>query len=142
LKGPYSLHRLLWAGPLATLLTLLVNFLYFIITKATGEQYLIPLDATGTHVNPMPPLMFILPTILVGLAATIFFGLLIRFSRVPAIVFLSVALAAMILSLGGPSSLPNTSLKTQLLLVGMNLLTGAFLTVGIPLLSRTNAKIK
>ncbi|HTX91055.1 MAG TPA: DUF6069 family protein [Anaerolineales bacterium] len=135
MKGPYSLRRLLWAGPLATLAALAANSIYFIITKAFGEQYRIPLDTTGAHVSPMPPLMFILPTGLAGLAASVFFGLLIRFSRLPGVVFLSVAIAAFILSLGGPSSLPNTSLKTELLLSGMNLLTALLLTGGILLLS-------
>jgi hypothetical protein len=135
LKGPYSIRHLAWTGPLATLIAVLANFLYYMITKASGEQYLIPMDATGTHISPMPVLMFVLPTLLVGLVATIFFGLLIRFSRVPVIVFLSVAIAALILSFGGPSSLPNTPLKTELLLSGMNILTATIITGGILLLS-------
>jgi hypothetical protein len=141
LKRQYSLRRLLWAGPLATMTAIVANLLYFALTKTFGEQYLIPLDATGTHISPMPVLMFILPTLLVGLVAALFFGLLIHFSGVPAIVFLSVAIAALILSFGGPSSLPNTPLKTQLLLSGMNVLTAIFITGGILLLSRMKTKI-
>jgi uncharacterized membrane protein YphA (DoxX/SURF4 family) len=136
LRSTYSIRRLLWAGPLATLIALVANFLFYTLTKATGEQYLMPLDGSTSHIGPMPVLLFIVPTLIVGVAASVLFGLLIRFSRLPAIVFLSVAIAALVLSLGGPGSLPDTSLKTQLLLTGMNLLTAICLTGGILLLSR------
>jgi uncharacterized membrane protein YphA (DoxX/SURF4 family) len=142
LRAEYSLRRLVWAGPLATLFALVANFLFYTITKAAGEQYLIPLDGSTSHIGPMPVLLFVLPTLIVGVVASVFFGLLIRFSRLPAIVFLSVAVAALILSLGGPGSLPDTSLQTQLLLTGMNLLTAICLTGGILLLSRDKKEIR
>jgi hypothetical protein len=141
MAGPFSLRRLAWAGPASILAALIVNSIYYFITRALGESYLIPLDATGTRIYPMPALMFILPTLVVGLAAWAFFALLIRISRVAGIVFLSVAIAALVLSLGGPSSLPNTPLRTQVLLAGMNLLTAICLTGGMLWLSKTKGRL-
>jgi len=71
--------------------------------------------------------------------ATILFGLLIRFSRKPATVFLSVCLAALILSFGGPSYLPTASLQTKLLLSGMQVISAGIISGGILLMSHKDA---
>jgi hypothetical protein len=137
----YSLRRLLWAGPIATIAAVLVNLLYYALTKALGEHYLMPLDGRSSNLNPMPFLMPVIVTLVPGLLATILFGLLIRFSRSPTIVFLSVCAAALILSFGGPYYLPAASLQTKILLSGMNLIGTATITGGILLLSLKRTKI-
>ena len=76
-----------------------------------------------------------------GLLASIFFGLLLRFSRSPATVFLSVSITALMLSFGGPFDLPNASLQTKILLSGMHLLAAGIITAGIFLMSHKDAKV-
>ena len=78
---PFSLRRLLWAGPLATAAAVLVNLLFFSLTKALGEQYILPLDGSSTNLGPMSILMPVVVTLVPGLLATILFGLLLRFAR-------------------------------------------------------------
>ena len=96
----YSLRRLCWACPTATLLALLADGGYYFATRALGEQYLLPQDGNLAHSSPMPVLLPILAILAAGLAATVFFALLIRFSPAPASVFLSVAITALVLSFG------------------------------------------
>jgi hypothetical protein len=135
---PYSHRRLLWGGPLATVAAILVNLAYYGFTKALGEQYLMPLDGGNSH-GPMPILMPVIAILIPGLVATGFFGLLIRFSRNPATVFLSVSVAALFLSFGGPFNLPAGSLQTKILLSGMQVIAAGIISSGILLISHTDA---
>ncbi len=138
---PYSLRRLLWGGPVATIAAILVNLLYYAVTKALGEQYLMPLDGSSSHLGPMPILMPVVAILIPGLLATIFFGLLIRFSRRPATVFLSVSVAALILSFGGPFNLPGASMQTKILLSGMHVIAAGIITGGILLMSHKDTSL-
>jgi type IV secretory pathway VirB2 component (pilin) len=132
----FSLRRLLRAGPLATILAVVAVLVYYYITKAFGEDYLIPMTSDATLLRPMPPAMPLVAVVIVGLLASLFFGLLVRFSRAPAIVFLSVTSAALVLSFGGSLYLPTSALHTKILLSGMNILAGVILAGGILLGSR------
>jgi ABC-type transport system involved in cytochrome c biogenesis permease subunit len=135
-----SLRRLLWVGPVATLAAFLVNLMYYGLTKALGEQYLMPLEGSNSLSSPMPVSMLGLVILIPGLLATIFFGLLVRFTRRPATVFLSVSLAALLLSLGGPVNLPAASMQTKILLGGMHIIAAAVITGGILLMRNNEAK--
>ena len=132
----YSIRRLCWAGPAATLSAILLDVLYYGVTKALGEQYLIPVTANGSQLNPLPAATIVVTILVAGLVATVFFGLLISFARKPATVFLSVAITALIVSFGGPFSLPAASIHTKLLLSGMHGIAALIITAGIPLFSR------
>ncbi len=138
---PYSIRRILWASPAATAAAILANSLYYIVTKTLGAQYLLPLDENGVRLGPLSVLVVIEVTLAAGLTATILFGALIRFARQPVIVFLSVAVTALLLSFGGPFGLPGAALQTKLLLSGMHLLAATIITGGILLLSRKKAKV-
>jgi hypothetical protein len=135
---PYSLRRLLWGGPAATIAAILVVLLYYVVTRSLGEQYLMPLDGSAAHLGPMPILMPVVTILIPGLLATVFFGLLIRFSRKPATVFLSVSAAALILSFGGPFNLPAASMQTKLLLSGMQVIAAGVIISGILFFSHKN----
>jgi hypothetical protein len=132
----YSLRRLAWAGPLSSAIAAVANLLYYRITQALGETYQLPLDAAGTRLAPMPVLLPVLGALAAGLLATLFFGLLIRFARKPATVFLSVALTALILSFGGTFGVPAATDQTKLLLSGMNTLTAVIIVGGLLMLGR------
>ena len=133
--SPYSSRRLPWAGPAATLAAILVDVLYYFASKAAGESYLIPFNTSGSQPVPLPILNVIMAVLVSGLIASLFFGALLRFSRKPATVFLSVAITALILSFGGPFNLPDAAMQTKLLLSGMHLLAAAIITGGILFLS-------
>jgi hypothetical protein len=138
---PYSLRRSLWAGPVSTISAVLVGILYYGVTRAFGEQYVMPLDGSVSHLGPMPVLMPIFAILVPGLVASILFGLLVRFSRTPATVFLSVSTAALILSLGGPWNLPGAVTQTKILLSGMQVITAVLIVGGTLFLSHKKNKI-
>jgi hypothetical protein len=132
----YSYRRLSWAGPLATSLAIFANALYYQISKAFGEKYILPLDGTASHLGAMPFLMVAWATLVAGLLATLLFACLLRFARKPVTVFLSVAVTALLVSFGGPFSLPAGELQTKLLLSGMQIITAVLITAGILLLGQ------
>jgi len=138
---PYSLRRLSWAGPAATLAAILADLAFYTLTRALGEQYRMPLDGSSSHLGPMPILTPILAILVTGLLASGFFGLLLRFARKPATVFLSVSLTALILSLGGPFNLPVSNMQTRILLSCMHVLGASIITGGILFMSHQNAKV-
>jgi L-asparagine transporter-like permease len=138
---PYSLRRLFWAGPIATLAAILAGVLYYALTKVLGEQYLLPLDGSSSQLGQMPVLTPITAILILGLLASIFFGLLLRFSRKPATVFLSISITALLLSFGGPFSLPAASMQTKILMSGMQVIAAGTITGGIMLLSHKDAKV-
>jgi hypothetical protein len=138
---PYCLRRLVWAGPVATLAAVLAALVYYGVTKALGEQYLLPLAGSASHFSPMPVSMPVIAVLVPGLLAAAFFGFLLRFARKPATVFLSVAITALILSLGGPSYLPGAAMHTKILLGGMHILAAALITGGILILSHKNTQV-
>jgi hypothetical protein len=138
---PYSLRRLAWAGPVATLAAILLDMAYYFLTKALGEPYRMPLDGNSGYLVPMPILTPILAILVTGLLASGFFGLLLRFARKPATVFLSVSLTALILSLGGPFDLPVAAMQTRIFLSGMHILVAGIITAGILLMSHQDAKV-
>jgi hypothetical protein len=138
---PFSLRRLLWGGPLSILVAILANLFYYAMTKALGEQYLMPLGGGSFYLSPMPILMPVIVTLIPGLVAMVLFGLLLRYARRPATIFLSVSLAALILSFGGPFNLPAATMQTKMLLSGMHIIAAVIITIGILLLSHTDAKI-
>jgi Family of unknown function (DUF6069) len=138
---PYSLRRLFWAGPVATLAAILVDIAYYALTKSLGEQYRLPLDGNSSHLAPMPVLTPILAILVAGLLASIFFGLLLRFAQKPAIVFLSVSITALILSFGGPFDLPTATLQTRILLSIMHVIAAGIITAGLLIMSHKNVKV-
>jgi hypothetical protein len=136
---PYSIRRLLWAGPVATLSAISADVVFYIATKALGEQYLLPLDGRISASGPMPVVTPVVTILIPGLLATIFFGLLLRFSKKPATVFLSVSITALLLSFGGPFSLPAATMQTKILLTGMQVLAAGIISGGILLMSHKAA---
>jgi hypothetical protein len=135
---PYSLRKLLWGGAVATVAAILADLLYYVATKAFGEDYILPLNGNSSHLGQMPISMLIVTILIPGVLATVFFGLLVRFSRSPATVFLSVSTAALILSFGGPFYLPGVSMQTKILLSGMHAIAAAVISSGILLISHTD----
>jgi len=100
-----------------------------------------PLDGNSSHLDPMPLITPILAILVSGLLASVFFGLLLRFSRKPATVFLSVSITALLLSFGGPFDLPAATMQTKVLLSGMQFIAAVVITGSILLISHQNVKV-
>jgi hypothetical protein len=132
----YSIPKLVLAGPCSTGIAVGANLVYFFLTRSLGETYLLPLDANASQLAPMPALMPVIGAIFAGLLASLFFGLLICYSRHPVTVFLSVAVTALILSFGGSFGVPGAVLPTKLYMSGMNILTALIVVGGILIFSR------
>ena len=98
-----------------------------------------PLDGYSSHLGPMQLITPVLAILIAGLVATGFFGLLLRFYRKPATVFLSVSITALILSLGGPFDLPAATTQTKILLSGMQFIAAVVITAGILFMSHQNS---
>jgi hypothetical protein len=139
--SPYSLRRLPWAGSVATAAAIVVNLSFFAVTKTLGERYIIPLDESGSHLSPMPAIMIVMATLIPGVVATILFGLLIRFTRRPATIFLSVSVTAIILSFGGPFGLPSATSQSKILLSSMHVIAAGIISGGILLMSHKATKV-
>jgi fumarate reductase subunit C len=137
----FSYRRLLWAGPTATVFAIIANLFLYGVSRLFGEQFLIPLNQNSTEPSTMPALMLIVAILISGIAATFFFAVLLRFSKNPVIVFVSVAVAALVLAIGGPYYLPNTPMHTKILLDGMSLIAFLFITGGILLMSHPKNKL-
>jgi hypothetical protein len=136
----YSMRRLWKAGPAVTVLAMMTDLFYFLATKAMGEQYLMPMDAGGSTLQPMPLLVPVCVILAAGVMATLLFALLIRYTSRPGVAFLSISITALLLSLGGPLYLPAASLRTKILLSGMHVIATGVISGGILFLSRRDAK--
>ena len=132
---PYSLRRLLWGGPVSTLAATLANLLYYGVTNVLGKHYQLQLEEANPQLIRIPVLMPVVLTLTAGFLASLFFAILIRFSRRPGTVFLSVCLTALLLSFGGPFNLPAAAVQTKILLSGMHVLAAVIITGGILFLS-------
>jgi hypothetical protein len=116
-------------------MAVLVDLAYYSISKNLGEQYLIPLTENGGEMYPLPALSIAVTVIVMGVIASLLFAFLVRFTRKPTTIFLSVAITALIVSLGGPFRLPETELRTRVFFGGMHILAAILITGGILLLS-------
>jgi hypothetical protein len=133
----FSIRRLLWTGPLTILLALLVNLLFFTVTRALGERYMMTLDGPIKPAVPMPVLSIIIATVVAAGGAILTFALLLKITHVPLPPFLSISAAALLVSFGGPFSLAGgTSLLTKLLLGVMHVLTCLVVVGGLILFTR------
>ncbi len=125
----YSLRRLLWAAPLTSGLAAIVNLLYYELTRAMGEPYVVPINSSGTVFEPMPVIMVFLFTLVGAIGAILLFTILVKLAKHPLPPFLSISATALLVSFGGPFSLPAVTLGTRILLSGMHILA-AVVTVG------------
>jgi hypothetical protein len=134
---PFSLRRLLWAGPLITLLANLVNLLFYAGTRALGEDYLITLAGPSKPAVPMPVLSILVATSVAAAGACLIFAGLLKVSHVPLPPFLSISVAALLVSFGGPFSLAGvTTSTTKLLLCSIHLISAIVIVGGLILLTR------
>jgi hypothetical protein len=124
---PPALSRLLWVAPLAGLVAGLANLLLFLLLRAAGLEFLMPLGGPGSALQPLPAFMPVVASFAPALGAAAVYAGLGRFVRQPARAFVIVAAVFLLLSLGGPLSLPVTT-AVKLALSAMHLIAGVIIT--------------
>jgi hypothetical protein len=135
------LNNLFWFGLLITVLSVLINLLFFALTQALGEQYIIPFTESTANAAPMPVLMVVIATAIPALLAVLLYGFLSKFTPkaiLPS--FLSVAITALLVSFGGPFDLPGAILRTKLLLSSMHMIAAIIIIGGLMLYHTQNKK--
>jgi hypothetical protein len=133
----FSLRRLLWAGPLTVVVANLANLLFYAGTRALGQQYLMTIAGPSKPAVAMPVLSVVLATSVAAAGACLVFAGLLKVSHVPLPPFLSISVAALLVSFGGPFSLAGaTTVTTKLLLCGLHLISAVTIVGGLVFLTR------
>jgi hypothetical protein len=125
-------RKIVWVGLLISIVSVLANLLFFALTQALGEQYIIPLTESSTNSGPMPVFMVILATLTSALLATMLYSFLSKIApnaTMPP--FLSVAGTALLVSFGGPLDLPGAVMQTKLLLSTMHIIAAIIIIGGL-----------
>ncbi|MFH2038613.1 MAG: DUF6069 family protein [Chloroflexota bacterium] len=127
----YIPSKIIWVGILISIISILANLIFFALTKAFGEQYIIPLTDVASITGPMPVVMVILVTFLSSLLATALYGFL-NIITPNAILppFLSITGTAFLVSFGGPMELPETVMQTKILLCMMHIIAALIIIGG------------
>jgi len=135
----FSIRRLIWAGPLVTLLASAGTLLFYFITRALGARYFAALGGPGQPAGMLPISFIVIPVAAAAAGASLLFALLLKISRAPLPPFLSISVMALLISFGGPLSLTGTTpLSTKLLLAAMQILAAVMIVAGILGFSRKN----
>jgi hypothetical protein len=125
-----SFSRLLWVGPLAGLVAAIANLIIFGLAKTViGIPFVIPLFGPGSPPEPLPAFMVIAGSLVPALGAAVLLWILGKFASRPLRIFWIVSLLFLLLSLGGPLSLP-VDLPTKLALSLMHVVA-AVAIVGV-----------
>ncbi len=125
-----KISKLWWVGTVAALSAAVANVVvYFVAQAVLGGPIVMPYQGPGTAALPLPLAPVIFASLIPALGATVLLGLLGRFTRYPAQIFLAVSVVFLLFSLGGPFSLP-IALALQLALVVMHIVAGVA-TVGV-----------
>jgi hypothetical protein len=126
----FQLSRLLWVGPLAGVVAAVGNLiLFFIVTNLLNISLIMPMNGPDSPAEPLPALAVIMASFVPALGATFFLWLLGKFTRQAALIFQIIAVAFLLISFGGPLSLPVDS-TIKLVLSLMHVVAGVAI-VGI-----------
>jgi hypothetical protein len=133
--------KIIWMGFLISIVSVLANLLFFALTQAFGERYIIPLTNLPAGSEPLPVLMIILATIIPAFLATLLYVILYKI--VPKAIlpsFISITGTALLVSFGGPMEIPGLSSQTRLLLSSMHFIAAVIIIGGLLLFHRQNKK--
>ncbi|HMQ33292.1 MAG TPA: DUF6069 family protein [Chloroflexaceae bacterium] len=128
--GQTALGRTLLVGLLAGLAAGVANILVYFVAGALGAPLLVPMGGPGAPATPLPILAIVVACTVPAIAAAALYWALGRLTRRATTIFLVVAAAFALLSLGGPLSLP-VELSTRLSLSAMHLVAGALIVAGL-----------
>ena len=121
-----------WTGVLITITATAVNLLIFALAHTIGEGINTPISETSAIKAPMPVMMVIVATIVPSILAVMLYSFVNKISPNGVIPpFLSVSITALIVSFGGPISLPETDVQTKIFLISMHITTGLIMVGGL-----------
>ncbi len=127
----YLPSKIIWVGILISLISILANLIFFALTKAFGEQYIIPLSDVPMVTGPMPTVMVFLVTFLASFFATALYCLLAKITPKAILPpFLSITGTALLVSFGGPMELTATLMQTKILLSMMHIIAALIIIGG------------
>lgn len=123
-RGYKATSKLWQAGLLAALLAVIGNLLvFFVSNQLLSSPLLIPTQPGSTELAPLTAVMVTVATIIPILGATILLSLLGRWVARPFTVFTIIAVLFLLISFGGPLSLPVDG-TTKLILNLMHVVAG------------------
>ncbi len=122
--GAFRFSRLLWVGPLAGLVAATANVIvYFIATSLFNLPLMMPLNGPASPLEPLPAVAVAMASFVPALGAALLLWVLGKFTRRAVLIFWIVSGLFLLLSFGGPLSLPVDS-ATQLVLSLMHVVAG------------------
>jgi len=128
----FPTRSLIIVGLLISVTSVLANLLFFALTQALGEKYILPLNENPVQSEPMPILMVILATAIPAILATFLFGFLHKVTPLSVLpTFLSICFTALLISFGGPLDLPGTGIQTKILLSSMHVIAAIIIIGGL-----------
>jgi len=126
----------IWKGAFAgAALGAVGNVVLFFAARAGGVDMTADFQRTGAVPMPFPPV--VIASFVPAVAAALVAMLVNRFTTKVAPVYTGVALAAGLLSMGGPMNLPLASTGLKIVLALMHVVSGIAITAGILRLART-----
>lgn len=129
-----AVRKLLWVAPLAGLVAALANLVVTLAGQALAGPLVLPLQP-GTEPQPLPLIMVVLASFVPALAAAGVLAALGRFTARPVFVFNIVAVVFLLVSFGGPASLP-VAFSIQAVLGVMHLVAGVVIIGALNTLGR------
>lgn len=104
--GRLDLRRLLWAAPLAGVVALVLNAVVYLVAQGPLGITLVVPGPNGPTPEPLPLIAVAAASLVPALGAGALLAVLSRFTARPLFIFQIVAAVFLLLSLGGPLSLP------------------------------------
>ena len=134
--------NVLWFGLLITILSILINLLFFAISHVFSEKFNIPITDSLSNFAPIPVQMIVLATgvpAILTMVLYIFLKKVLPHSFITS--FLSVTITAFLVSLGGPLDIPGAEIKTKILLGSMHFISAIIIIGGWMIFYFQNKKI-
>lgn len=123
--------KLWWVALVAAAGSALANLIFWLITRAVGISYVIPLGGPGSPLEPLPAAPVIIASALPALVAAVLLALLGRFVARPVRIFWIISIVFLVLSFAMPFTLPaEVAFSTKIALNVMHVISGAVI-VGV-----------
>ncbi len=130
-SAPYSFGRVLGAGLFVAIGATLVNVVVFMLARDLLDiPFVFPYQGAGSAAAPLPVAFVIVASMLGALAAALLLAVLGRMTRRPLRIFQIVGITFLIVSFGGPLSLP-VGLPTKLVLSAMHIMAAVIIIAGL-----------
>ncbi len=133
---PFSFGRILGAGLLVAIGAALANVVMFVLERDFfGVSFAFPYQRAGSVAMPLPVTFVILASGLPAILAALLLAVLGRLAQRPLRIFQSVGVIILLVSFGGPISVP-AGLSTKLALGVMHVVAATIIIGGLSILAQ------